>query len=210
MAEITDDEANDLADEILQRDEFLPANEPGWATRLLERIGQEIGRFFEWLFSGFGAVGGGVGKVLAIVLLVLAAGLLLFAIYRAFSNRKPRKKKEVATGTRVVFDEVVEPEQLREELARLKSSSEWRGAVIAAFRLAVVGLIDQNIARETAGATTGDFARAVQARRPELVDAYTPASAAFERAFYSNLDVGQSDLADVERLLGRLEPAGVR
>lgn len=210
MAEVTNEEANELADEILQRDEFLPASEPGIATRALQRIGEEISRFFTWLFSGFGSVGGGVGKILAIVLVVLAALLFCYAVYRAIVNRKPKTKKQEATGTRVVFDEVVEPSALREQLGQLKASSDWRGAVVAAFRLAVVGLIDQNIAREIAGATTGDFARAVAARRPELLDTYTPASAAFERAFYSDLEVHQSDLAHVEQLLGRLEVVGAR
>ncbi len=210
MADLTDDEARDLADEILQRDEFLPAGEPGIAAQVLQRITEAIGDALAWLFSGFGGLGGGAGTLLATILLVAAGALLLFAIYRAFLNRNPRAKEEKSTGTRVVFDEIVEPEALRAQLAELKSAADWRGAVVAGFRLAVVGLIDQNIAREVAGATTGDFSRAVHARRPELSEQYSPAAAAFERAFYSDLDVDQNDLADVEALLNRLQMAGTR
>ncbi len=210
MAEVTNEEANDLADEILRRDEFLAAGEPGPATRALNWVGEQIADFFGWLFGGFGGIGGEAGRVLATILVVLAGLLFCFALYRAIANRKPKAKKESSDGTRVVFDEVVEPSALRDQLARLRSSGDWRGAVVAGFRLAVVGLIDQNIAREVAGATTGDFASAVQQHRPELLDTYQPAAAAFERAFYSDLEVRQADLGDVERLLERLQTVGAR
>lgn len=64
------------------------------------------------------------------------------------------------------------------------------------------------VAREIAGATTGDFAVAVEARRPELLETYRHAAGAFERAFYSDLLIDQSDLAAVDTLLARLETVG--
>ncbi|MFT7474977.1 MAG: hypothetical protein ACI81L_001909 [Verrucomicrobiales bacterium] len=209
VAEVSNDEANDLVDDILLRDEFLTAREPGFFERSVERVFDFIGDIFEELFGGlFGGAGGAAGNLLAIILLSLAGGVLLFAIYKAITGRTPKDDLD-ERGARIVFDEVVEPDQLRAEFARQRASSNWRAAVIAGFRLAVVGLIDSNIAREVAGATTGDFARAVERRRPELLGKYRSAAGAFERAFYSDLEIDESDVAMVASLLGELSLAGV-
>ena len=210
MAEVTNEDANDLADEILLREEFLPAREPGFFTRQVDRITNFIGDILSRIFETiFGGSGGAAGRGIAIVLVCLAAAVLLFAIYKAIKGRVPKVKEE-KTSARVVFDEVVEPEQLRSELSRYTAEGNWRQAVIAGFRLGVVGLIDVGIAREIAGATTGDFARAVDHHKPELAPTYRAAAAAFERAFYSDLEIGRSDMDAVESLLGALTTAGAR
>lgn len=203
--EIATDEANDLADDILGREEFLNASEPGIfqraVNRIFEFIGDILGRIFETIFGG---VGGAAGSGLAYVLAGLALVLLLFAIYKAIQNRTPREAEKSA-GVRVVFDEVVEPEELRADMERHAAAREWRAAVIAGFRLSIVGLIDQNIAREISGATTGDFATAVANRRNELLPDYERAARAFERAFYSDISIGPDDMEDVSTLLSRLQ-----
>lgn len=210
MAEVTNDEANDLADEILLREDFLPARDPGFFSRQVERVTDFIGEILGRIFGAiFGGGGGAAGNVLAIVLVSLAVVVLLFAIYKAVTGRVPKEKLDDTTA-RIVFDEVVEPDQLRAELARHMSAENWRAAVIAGFRLGVVGLIDSGIAREVAGATTGDFARAVERRRPELLDTYTGAAGAFERAFYSDLTIERSDLDRVDTLLNTLTTAGAQ
>lgn len=209
MAEVTNDDANDLADEILSREEFLGAQEPGFFERNVDRALEAIFEFLGDLFGAiFGGAGGGAGTALAYILLGLAAAVLIYAIYKALSDRESKPDDDEEAGPRIVFDEVVEPTELREQLRRHRASSDWRQAVIAGFRLAVVGLIDARVAREIAGATTGDFAVAVEARRPELLETYRHAAGAFERAFYSDLLIDQSDLAAVDTLLARLETVG--
>ncbi len=201
MAEVSNDEANDLADEILGREEFISASEPGWFERNINRVLSEIGEFLGDVFGGlFGGVGGAAGTNFAIILLVLFGALLLFAIYRAWKHRVPKATAE-SEDLRIVFDEVVEPEELRTDLSRYTSEKKWREAVIAGFRLAIVELIDANVAREISGATTGDFARAVEIRRPQLSEHYRSAAWAFERAFYSDETITQADLASVQELL---------
>ena len=210
MSEVSNEEANDLADDILGREEFLLTTpEPGPAQRVIDWIGEQIARFFEFLGRLFGGVGGGAGRGLAIVLLALAVLVLVYAIYKAVSGRAPKEIHD-ETGARIVFDEVVEPAELQAQLASLTAAGDWRGAVIAGFRLAIVSLIDEGVAREIAGATTGDFAQAVAERRPELLDVYTPASTSFERAFYSDLEIHRDDLGHVEQLIQRLSAVGAR
>ena len=132
--------------------------------------------------------------------------MLLFAIYRAITNRPP--KEDAAEGSaRVVFDEVVHPEELQEAMDRHVTNGEWRQAVIAGFRLSIVRLIDANIAREISGATTGDFAKVIRDRRPEFSDAYAEGAWSFERAFYSDKRIDEADMAKVRQLLERLEQA---
>jgi hypothetical protein len=210
VAELTNEEANELAEEILLREEFLPARDPGFFSRQVSRVTDFIGEILGEVFGGlFGGSGGAAGQVLAIVLVSLAAVVLIFAIYKAITGRVPKEKEE-KNKARVVFDEVVEPEQLRLELDRLRAASNWRAAVVAGFRLAVVGLIEENIAREVAGATTGDFARAIERRRPELLTTYRSAAGSFERAFYSDLDIGPDDMERVDGLLGALSTVGAK
>lgn len=210
MAELTNDEANDLADDILLREEFLPARDPGFFARQVERVTDFISNILERIFGAiFGGGGGAAGSTLAVILVSLAVLVLLFAIYKAVTGRVPKDKTEDATA-RIVFDEVVEPEQLRAELAQHLASENWRAAVIAAFRLGVVGLIDTGVAREVAGATTGDFARAVEHHRPELIGTYNGAARSFDRAFYSDLTIQRDDLDRVQKLLDALTTASAK
>lgn len=209
MAELSNEEANELADEILLRGEFLPAREPGFFGRTVDRVLEWIGELIADVFGAiFGGGGGAAGSILAIVLLVVAGIVLVLAVYKAIAGRVPKPYENEGDGTRIVFDEIVEPEQLRAELTRHRSAGNWRPAVIAGFRLAVVGLIEANIAREIAGATTGDFATAVERRRPEMLSTYQAAAFAFERAFYSDLPIESDDLAAVDRLLEALSSVG--
>lgn len=204
MAVITDEEANDLADDILGREGFISSSEPGIfqrsVNRVLEFIGDTLSRIFGLLFGGGG---GAAGQTIAIVLLVAALLLLAFAIYRAIRHR-PKKEEVEETSARVVFDEVVHPEQLRDAMAAAVAQGDWRAAVIAGFRLAIVELIDANIAREVSGATAGDFGKIVSTQRPDLSDTYDAAARSFERAFYSDNSIDHADMERVSRLLSRL------
>ena len=205
MAEVTNEDANDLADEILGREEFLSASEPGLFQRTVDRVLEEVFEVLGRVFGAiFGGAGGAAGTGIAIVLLVLAGSLLAFAIYRAFRDRTPKEQVD-QVGARVVFDEVVEPEQLRAAMDGHVAAGEWRQAVIAGCRLSIVGLIDANIAREISGATTGDFANAVAAQRPQLLEDYRSGAWSFDRAFYSDNAIDERDMARVRNLLDQIE-----
>ncbi len=209
MADVSNDEANDLADEILLRSEFLPAREPGLLQRSVERVLDFIGEILERVFGAiFGGAGGAAGEAVAYLLLAVALAVLVYAVVKAVRGRVPKPDEDDTPGARIVFDELVEPAELRSELARHKAAGDWRAAVVAGFRLGVSELIDVGIARPVAGATTGDFGVAVQRRRPELNDAYAQAARSFERAFYSDLEVGRDDMERVDAFLARLSTVG--
>ena len=211
MAEVTNDEANDLADEILLRSEFLPAREPGLLERTINRVMEAIGNFLEPIFSAiFGGAGGAAGTAVAYILLALAAAVLVYAVVKAIRGRVPKPDEDDTPGARIVFDEVVEPSELRAQLARHRAAGDWRSAVVAGFRLSVSELIDAGIARPVAGATTGDFGVAVQRRRPELSADYAQAARSFERAFYSDLEVSAADMEHVDTFLNRLTAVASR
>ena len=140
-------------------------------------------------------------RFMAIVAFCLVA---IFAIVQAIRFGRTPKTDDEAPTARIVFEEVVDPDQLRAALAEHRASGDWRGAVIAGFRLAVLALIDDEIAAERPGATTGDFGRAVARNRPKLSPTYNGAGAAFERAFYSDDAIGVDDYAAVQALLDRL------
>ena len=210
MAELSNEDANELADEILLRSEFIGAREPGFFTRTVNRvvdaIGELITRFIGTLFGG---AGGGAGSAAAFGLLGVAVVVILFALWRAWSTRRAdRDESADRRGARVVFDEVVDAGRLRQDLARHRLAADWRAAVIAGFRLAVVELFEARVARERPGATTGDFGRDVDRARPDLSTEYRRAAAAFERAFYSDIPIDDGDLTDVQVLVDRLDAVG--
>lgn len=212
MTEVSNEEARELADQILLRNEFLGAREPGFFSRSLSSvfgwIGDVLSRIFGGFFSGAGA---GAGSIFAYLVLAAALVLLCIVIYRAIVGHDfSRDDDEETLGARVVFDEVVDPAQLRSDLLKHRASRDWRGAVTAGFRIAVVAMIDQRVISERAGATTGDFGRDVAATRPELVDRYGVAAVAFERAFYSDGEIGEQDLSTVDVLLSALDRVGAR
>ena len=206
MAELSNEAANELADEILLRSEFIGAREPGFFTRTVNRVIDEIGELItRFIGALFGGAGGGAGSAIAFGLLGVAIVVILYALWRAWSTRRAdRDDDSPDRGARGVFDEGVDPERLRRELASRRTAGDWRGAVIAGFRLAILELIEVRVARERPGATTGDFGRDVERSRAALSPAYRAAAAAFERAFYSDSVIGEQDLADVHELIDQL------
>lgn len=199
-------EANDLAREILLRGEFVGARDPGFFSRsvnwVIDRIGDLLTRIFETLFS---VGGGGAGSFVAFVLLAIVAAILVFAIVQAIRFGRANRADDVEPSARIVFDEVVDPDELRSELAAARSAGSWREAVVAGFRLSILALIEAKIAFERPGATTGDFGRAVASNKPDLSGDYQPAARVFERAFYSDDVIGAADFDAVQLLLDRLD-----
>jgi len=212
MTEVSNEEAGELADQILLRNEFLGAREPGFFSRSLSSVFEWIGDLLSRIFgSFFGGAGAGAGSVFAYVLLAAALVLLGIVIYRAIVGHDfSRDDADETLGARVVFDEVVDPAQLRSDLLKHRASGDWRGAVTAGFRIAVVAMIDQRAISERPGATTGDFGRDVAATRPDLVDRYGLAAVAFERAFYSDGEIDEQDLSTVDVLLSALDRVGAQ
>lgn len=206
VGEIDNEEANELADEILLRGEFLGSREPGFFTRSVDRVIGWVEDFFEWLFrTVFGGVGQGAGTTMAYLLLIVALIIVGIALVRLVLGWESTRGDANAPTARIVFDEEVDPAVLRTDLAAMRAAEDWRGAVIASFRLAVVALIEQGVARERAAATTGDFGRAVDQNRPELSDAYRRAARSFDRAFYSDAPITESDHTHTSGLLEQLD-----
>ena len=204
--EISNEEANELADDILLRGEFLGSREPGFFSRSVDRVLGWIGDLIERIFSTiFGGAGAGAGVTIAYLLLGLAIIIVVVALVKALLTRRADGDEASEAIASIVFDEVVDPEELRADLASLRAAGNWRGAVVASFRLAIVALIEQGIAFERPGATTGDFGRAVSRNRPELADDYRAAASAFDRAFYSDEDIGEADHEAAATLLARLD-----
>lgn len=209
--EISNEEANELADEILLRGEFLGSREPGRFARAVDRVIGWIGDALDRIFSTiFGGAGSGAGVTLAYILLAVAIVVLLLAIWRAIKGRTPKDDEADDPGARIVFDELVDPNELRTDLAARTASGDWRGAVVTGFRLAVVALIDAGVAVERPGATAGDFGRAVDRNRPELSDPYTQAASRFNLAFYSDAEIVEGDYKLVSALLSSLDRVGAK
>ena len=58
MAEVSNEEANELVDDILSRSEFVTAREPGFVersvNRVIETVSDFLGRIFGAIFGGGG------------------------------------------------------------------------------------------------------------------------------------------------------------
>ncbi len=208
VSQLDNDDANDLADEIMSREEFFASRDPGFVEQAVERVVEVIGDVLEWIFGPLFRAGGaaaGVGQFLAYGLLAVAVGILGLAIYRAIRGYE-RSTDDDDSGARIIFDEAVDPDDLTAALGSATAVGDWRGAVIAGFRLAVLELIDRRVAFARAGATTRDFADDVEERSSALVDVYERAAVGFERAFYSDQEITEDD----HRAVGSLREAITR
>ena len=94
MADVSNEEANELVDDILGRSEFVTAREPGFVERSVNRVIDTVSDFLGRIFGAiFGGGGGAAGTAIAVILLGLAVAVLVFAIYKAITEREPAEDR---------------------------------------------------------------------------------------------------------------------
>lgn len=181
---------------IMSRDEFR--YEPSWWDRVVDWIGEQLDRLFPDASGGADVGGGasfagGIGQVLAWVLIVAAVvGVLVIVVY-AVRNRVRRSPEDDGPATEIEVEHRRSASAWEADAARLEAEGRWKDALRARYRQLVRTLVDRRQVPDIAGRTTGELRDDVAASTPDAAEAFDTASLLFELAWYAHVPTGAEE-----------------
>ncbi len=178
---------------VMAREEFQ--YDKSWFDRLSEWIGRQLDKLFGGdgggsVPAGGSTFGGGIGSVLAwLLILVAVAAVVAVVVYVvAHRVRRPADDDEPATSTEIEHRRTAK--QWAGDVDRLEAEGDWKGAMRARYRHLVRTLVDRRQLPDVAGRTTGELRVDLAATTPDASDAFDTASLLFELAWYAHLPTG--------------------
>jgi len=176
---VTPEELQDEARDILSRAEFQDP-ERSIAGRVLDWIGERIADFFEAVFGGLFA---GDTSSIAAVLVVLAAVVLGYVLFKALGRRTvPGKAPEHKLAADILA------RRSAEDWLRLARASEQAGdfdsAVRCYYRAATTQLIDRGPMEDAPGVTARQVERRAELPGGAARDALADMTGVFEDVWY--------------------------
>lgn len=179
--------------DVMSRREF------SYEKSITERIGDWLAERLEDLFGGpagaGGTFGGGVGSVIAWVIIGLAVAGAVAAVVVALRRRQRRGRDD---GEPALSE--VEVEHRRSsvdwarEAARFESEGRWKEALRARFRELVRTLVDRRQVPDVAGRTTGELRGDLSATTPGAAEDFDTACLLFELAWYAHVPAGAEEV----------------
>ena len=182
------------------RPEFI--DEDGIFDRILRWIGERLADIFDAAFPDIpigGAFGGGIGSVLAYLVMFLGILAVLVGLFFVLRNSSFRRKRSGAT------DEV----EFSEDESR--SAGEWRTlaelaerdgkfleALRARYRELVMTLVEGSWVPSAPGRSTGELRTDVALHLPAASAAFDPLSDRFDVAYYGGEEVTEAQLAEAK------------
>lgn len=165
-------------------------------------------------------------QVLLILLLVVAAGLLVWLLVWAFLRREAdvetSSAESVAGDARGDVDRIENlPFQVKRPQSNLESEADrnyregnYREAIIYLYSYLLVQLDRHQVIRLTKGKTNRQYLREVKRERPSLVPIFEPTMIAFEDVFFGDHELTRGEfencwdrLGEFQRLLEQPEQA---
>ena len=165
----------DRADEILSRPEF--ERHRSLLERVLDWIGDQLGRFSFGVGGGPGFAGDLIGFVLLLAGLVLVI-VLIRSIRRVTRPPKPEPELSVEEAARR------SAAAWRTDAERFEEEQRWREAMRARYRELVRMLVDDGALADVPGRTTGEYERELAAARPAAANAFSELTVLFEGVWY--------------------------
>jgi hypothetical protein len=197
------DDARRAADEILARPEYREP-QPSLVDRVLEAIGDFLGRAFDTLAGG--GAGSVVGTVIVGVLVALAVWLLVRALGTPWRRATAADVTGVVQGTSAPED----PDRWRAEAERLASGGDHRGALRCRYQALVAGVVRDRVVDDVPGRTPAELRRELADRRTDLDPLLASITDRFERVWYGGEPVDaaageafRADVAELEASLAR-------
>jgi hypothetical protein len=176
---------------ILRRKEFDETPpEKSW----LERVWEQIKRWWNGLFNRGGSLMPGqtswLSVIVMVVIFLLAGGLLGYAVWKFlpyFARRREERLKREKAGPRVILGEQLEPGQTAADILAAAEELARRGELRAAIRKGYVALLcelgDRKVLTLAQSKTNHDYLRAVREKRP-LLKEMQKLTASFENHWY--------------------------
>lgn len=185
-----DDVSRDV-EEVLSRPEFQYG--PSWWERAVEWLAERLEDLFGPLLPGAGTFGGGASSLVAWLVIVVAAGLVVFAVVRAVRNRRARRSSDDVTPFEVDVDHAQPASHWRDEADRFEAAGEWRDALRARVRQLVRTLTDEGLVTNSAGRTTGELRAELGESAPRAVDDVDVVFGRFESVWYGGAGHDRDD-----------------
>ena len=189
-----------LTDEVrrvMAREEFQ--YEKSWFDRLSDWIGRQL----EELFGGGGEVtagsgaafGGGIGAVLAWILILAAVAAVVAVVVYVVVRRIRAPERVEGPDTEIEVEHRRSARAWAEDADRLEAEGDWKGALRARYRHLVRTLVDRGKLPDVAGRTTGELRDDLAVTVPDAGAAFDTASTLFELAWYAHVETGPEQSA---------------
>lgn len=179
---------------VLARDEFR--YDPSWFERMSEWIGRQIDKLLgeaDPQVPATATFGGGVGSVVAWLLVVAALAAMVAVVVYAVRRRVRRAPND--DGDELVIS--IEHRRLASDWAgdavRLEAAGDWKGALRARYRELVRTLVDRRQLPDVAGRTCGELRQDLGLSTPDAAQAFDRASSMFELGWYAHMPVEQAE-----------------
>ena len=146
---------------VMAREEFQ--YDKSWFDRLSEWIGRQLEKLFggdggDSVTTGGSTFGGGIGSVLAWILIVLAVAAVVAVIVYVVLHRVRRPPTGRRARDRAPRSSTVaRAKEWAGDVERLEADGDWKGAMRARYRHLVRTLVDRRQLPDVAGRTTGEL-----------------------------------------------------
>ncbi|MGB3412642.1 MAG: DUF4129 domain-containing protein [Microthrixaceae bacterium] len=189
--------------QILEGSEF--SYEKGYLERFLDWLDRQFGGSSGTSVQGgeAGAFGGGIGTVVAWVILAIAAAALVFVAVRYFKRRTPKvAKKSEAPITAVEHGRSAR--EWNTDAERFEAAGEWKQAMRARYRLLVRELIDRGELPDVVGRTTRELRVEIERSAPAAAGSFDAASTLFELPWYAAEETGPDENRQFRMLAAKI------
>jgi hypothetical protein len=202
--------------------EVLSGRAYDYTPSALERAGRWIAERLDDLLPDGpsvpgGTFAGGIGSVLAWVLIAVAVAAVVAVVVVAV-RRRVRRPARAEPAARAEVEHRRRAGDWVAEAERLEAAGAWKEALGARYRALVRTLTDRHQLPDVAGRTTGELRGDLAATTPAAAADFDAASTLFELAWYADRPTGRHENAEfraaAERVLAaeprtRLDPLAV-
>lgn len=197
--------------ELMSRPEFQ------YPKSLAERVGDWIGERIDRLFErlnlpdvgvGGSSFGGGVGSIVAWLLIVVALAAVIAVIVVTVRRWRPRTR-DVEELSEAEVEHRRRAGQWARDAERHEAAGEWKLAIRARLRELVRTLVDRRQVADLAGRTTGELVDDIGFSTPAAMDAFEEACLLFELPWYGELPTGAAENARFRELASAVLEAPV-
>lgn len=179
------------ADEILRRPEYREPPDTLW-ERISDFVNEQIGR----LLSAVGFGGGGVGTVVAwLVLAALIAVVVALVVWavRAGEWGQGRGARNEGDPVIVSTEAYRSARDWLNDAQRHEAEGRWSEGLLCRYRALVTELVDKGVIPELAGRTSGEYVSDVRQHGPAIAAPFAAATELFEAAWYGRAPTGPDE-----------------